>query len=139
MHEHIRHHEQASEGSSDRSFGLVFAALFLVVALLPLLQGHSVRLWAMGVSLSFGAIAFAIPATLAPLNRLWTKFGLLLHSIVSPIALGILFYGVVTPTGLVMRLLGKDLLRMRFDRSAASYWVERTPPGPDAESFKNQF
>ena len=65
--------------------------------------------------------------------------GLVLHKIVSPIALGILFFLVVTPTGLLMRLLGKDPLRLRFDRSADSYWIARTPPGPDADSLKNQF
>lgn len=139
MHEHIRQHEQANEGSSDRSFGLVFATFFLIIALLPLLHGHTLRFWAVGVSLVFCVIAFVIPSILAPLNRLWTKFGMLLHAIVSPVALAILFYGVVTPTGFIMRLMGKDLLRLRFDRKASSYWIERTPPGPDAESLKNQF
>lgn len=139
MHEHLSHHEQAPEKSSDRDFGLVFAAVFLIVALLPLLHGHGTRFWAVGVSLIFGAIALAIPAVLAPLNRLWTAFGQLLHRIISPVALGILFYGVVTLTGLLMRLFGKDLLRLRFDRNAPSYWIQRTPPGPSAESLKNQF
>lgn len=139
MHEHTQHHEQVPQSSSDRSFGLVFAAFFLIIALLPLLHGHGPRLWAAGMSLAFGGIALAIPTILAPLNRLWTRFGLLLHSIVSPIALGILFYGVVTPTALIMRLLGKDPLRLRLDPSTPSYWITRTPPGPDAESLKNQF
>ena len=97
------------------------------------------RLWALGLSAVFLLLALVAPKILAPANRAWTKFGLLLHKIVSPIALGILFFGVVTPTGFVMRLLGKDLLRQRFDRSAKSYWIARTPPGPDAESLKNQF
>lgn len=114
-------------------------AFFLIIALVPLLNGHSVRIWAVSVSLAFGAIALITPIMLAPLNRIWTKFGLLLHSIVSPIALAILFYGIVTPTGLAMRLLGKDPLRLRFDPIVPSYWIERTPPGPDAESLKNQF
>ena len=127
------------EGSSNRGFGLVFAAFFLIIALLPLLQGHGVRLWAAGISLAFGGVALAIPTILAPLNRLWTRFGLLLHGIVSPVALAILFYGVVTPTGLIMRLLGKDPLRLRLDPSAPSYWITRTPPGPDADSLKQQF
>ncbi len=126
-------------GASERSFGLVFSAFFLVVSLLPLLSGHGLRLWAVVASLICGIVALAFPVILAPFNRMWTKFGMLLHNIASPIALAILFYGVVTPTGLVMRLLGKDPLRLRIDRSAASYWIERSPPGPDAESLKNQF
>ncbi|HQR50033.1 MAG TPA: SxtJ family membrane protein, partial [Methylophilaceae bacterium] len=96
-------------------------------------------LWALELSGGFLLLALVIPRVLAPANRAWTKFGLLLHDIVSPIALGILFFVVVTPTGLLMRLLGKDPLRLRFERSAKSYWIVRTPPGPDAESLKNQF
>ncbi len=84
-------------------------------------------------------LAFAAPQVLAPLNRLWFKLGLLLHKIVNPIVLGIMFYVVVTPTGLIMRLLGKDLLRLKRDPAAASYWIERTPPGPKPESLGDQF
>lgn len=124
---------------SNRSFGIVFTAFFLIIALWPLLHGQSVRLWAVAVSLVFGIIAFVVPDILTPLNRLWTKFGFLLHSIVSPVALAILFYGVVTPTGLLMRLLDKDHLRLRLNHNVASYWIERVPVGPDAESLKNQF
>lgn len=139
MNDHTRHYEQQPESSSDRNFGLIFSAFFVIVALLPLLYGYSMRFWAAGVSLAFGVIALAAPSTLAPLNRLWTKFGLLLHCIVSPIALGILFFGVVTPTGFLMRLFGKKPLQLQMDKAASSYWVIRTPPGPTAESFRNQF
>jgi hypothetical protein len=139
LSENLRHDDRVAQGSSDRSFGLVFAVVFLIIAVLPVLQGHGLRLWAVGVSLILGAVALLAPAILAPANRLWTRFGLLLHGIVSPIALGILFYGVFAPTGLFMRLLGKDPMRRRFDSDAASYWIARDPPGPDAESLKNQF
>jgi len=139
MHEHHPHYIAPIEGSTDRNFGLVFAVFFLLVALLPLLHGNEMRLWALGVGVAFGVIALAVPHSLTPLNRLWTQFGLLLHRIVSPVALGILFFGVVTPIGLLTRLLGKDALRLRLDKNAASYWIVRTPPGPDAESLKNQF
>jgi len=126
-------------GSSDRTFGLVFAAFFLVIGLLPLLHGHVLRIWALLLAVAFLVVAMISPVILSPLNRLWTRFGLLLHSIVSPFALAILFYGVVTPTGLLMRLFGKDTLRLRPDKNAASYWIERTPPGPEPDSLKNQF
>ncbi len=133
------HYSEPPKSSSNRSFGLVFAAFFLIVALIPLLQGLSLRVWAVGVSLAFAGIALAFPGVLAPLNRGWTKFGLLLHCIVSPIALGILFFGVATTTGVLMRLFGKDSLRLKLDKRASTYWISRTPPGPPSDSFKNQF
>jgi len=126
-------------GSSDRAFGLVFAAFFTIVALLPLWSGRPVRLWSIAAAAAFALLALAVPRALAPLNRAWTAFGDLLHRIVSPVALGILYYGVVTPTGLLMRLAGKDPLRLRFDPAARSYWIERRPPGPPPESLKDQF
>lgn len=89
-----------------------------------------------------GAFLFAglfLPRILSPLNLAWLRFGLLLHRITSPLILAMLFYLTVLPTGLVMRALGKDPLRLRFDRSARSYWIERSPPGPEPQSLRNQF
>ena len=126
-------------GSSDRSFGMVFAVVFALIGLLPLAFGGALRLWALLVAAAFLGIALAVPSLLAPLNRLWLRFGLLLHRIVSPLILGIMFFLVVTPMGLLMRALGKDPLRLRFDRHAASYWIDRVPPGPEPESLKDQF
>lgn len=127
------------QGSSDRAFGLVFATVFLLVALYPLLFGAGIRWWAAVVAAVFGACAVAVPRLLAPLNRAWTRFGLVLHKIVSPVVLGIMFFGVILPTGLLMRLLGKDPLRLAFDPAAPSYWITRQPPGPAPESFPDQF
>lgn len=139
MHEHTPRHNASIQGSSDRSFGLVFTTFFLIIGLLPLLHQHAIRLWALGLSVIILIISLTAPALLAPANKLWTKFGTLLHSIVSPVALGVLFFAVVTPIGLLMKLFGKDPLRLHFDKSANSYWIVRTPPGPDAESLNNQF
>ena len=139
MHEHTPRHTSQIQSSSDRSFGFVFAAVFLIVALYPLFHAAGIRIWAVAVSGVFLLLAALVPQVLAPANRLWTKFGLLLHHIVSPIALGILFFLVVTPTALLMRLFGKDPLRLRFDPAADSYWIKRDPPGPAADSLKNQF
>jgi hypothetical protein len=139
MHEYQAHHNTTIEGPSDRNFGLVFTIFFLVVALLPLLHGHGLRIWALDLAGVFLAPALAIPKLLSPLNRLWTRFGILLHRIVSPLALGILFYGVVTPIGLLMRLFGKDLLRLRLDKSARSYWIQRSPSEPTPDSLKLPF
>lgn len=138
-HERYDRQEDVQGGSSNRSFGVVFAAFFAIIGLLPLVSGGRVHLWALalgGIFLFFGLV---FPSALAPLNRLWAKFGLLLHKIVSPIMLGIIFYLVITPIGLLLRLFGKDPLRLKFDRAAKSYWIPRDPPGPAPESFKDQF
>ena len=131
--------EQDVEGSSDRSFGVVFAVVFLVLAVWPLLHGETLRWWALVVAAVFGLIALVKPALLAWLNRQWMKLGILLGKVVSPIALGVLFYGVITPIGAVLRLAGKDPLRLRFDRAADTYWIRRDPPGPPPDSMTNQF
>jgi hypothetical protein len=131
--------KEVPRGSSDRSVGIVFGAVFLIAAVLPLFTSGGIRVWAVITSAAFFLIAFVIPALLAPLNKIWTRFGLLLHRIVSPVVLGILFYLFVTPMGLIMRLMGKDFLRLRFDSSSRSYWIERNPPGPRPDSLNNQF
>jgi len=133
------HREEKVDGSSNRSFGLVFAAFFGLVGLLPLILGRAPRTWAFGLGGVFLLVALLLPSVLAPLNRLWMRFGLLLHRVVSPIALGIMFFVVITPMGWLMRAMGKDLLRLRRDPHASSYWIERNPPGPAAETFKDQF
>jgi hypothetical protein len=130
---------QTVKASSDRFFGLTFFVVFLIIALWPLLAQGAVRPVALGIALVFLAVSLAAPAWLAPLNRLWLKFGELLHRITSPIILGVMFFGVITPVGFLMRLAGKDLLSLKFDRNAPSYWVRREPPGPDKTSLKRQF
>jgi len=131
--------DQHIEGSSDRVFGLVFAAVFLIIAGWPLFHGEAIRWWSVGVAIVFALVALVKPALLAGLNRLWMKLGVLLGKVVSPIALGILFYVVITPIGVVIRLTGKDPLRLKFDLDAESYWIPREPPGPPPGSMNNQF
>lgn len=131
--------DQQVEGSSDRSFGLVFAGVFLLITAWPLWSGATPRWWAGGVAVAFAVVAVIRPTLLAGLNRLWIKFGLLLGKVVSPIALGLLFYGVLTPIGVIMRLAGKDPLRLTRDATASSYWIPRKPPGPPPDSMTNQF
>lgn len=124
---------------SDRNFGLVFAAFFALVGLLPLVHGGAPRLWAFAVGALFLAIALAVPRLLAPLNYLWFRFGLLLHAIVSPIAMGIIFFGAIWPMGWVMRAMGKRPLNLAIDRQAKSYWIVRQPPGPDPKTMSDPF
>ena len=125
--------------SSDRSFGLVIATVFLLITFWPLIRAEPVRWWALAVAAVFAALALLWTAALAPLNKCWTKLGVLLYRIVSPIVLGLLFYVIVTPVALLMRVLGKDPLRLRREPDAASYWIDRMPRGPAPESMKNQF
>jgi hypothetical protein len=131
--------EQQLEGSPDRTFGLVFAAVFMIVACWPLLHLGLPRWWALGVAVGFATIAIRKPTLLTRLNRLWTRLGLLLGKVMSPVALGLLFIGVVAPIGLLVRLTGKDPLRLKLDSSADSYWIRREPPGPPPDSMTNQF
>jgi hypothetical protein len=124
--------------SSDRSFGLVFAGVFFFVAFWPLLRhGEALRWWALGVGVVFMALALFKESALAPLNRLWFKLGMAMHSVMSPAIMGLLFFGAVAPMGLILRALGKDILRLRTGGS--SYWILRDPPGPARESMKQQF
>jgi fatty acid desaturase len=137
-------HERLADGgviksSSDRSFGIVFAVVFVIIGLWPFLFGEVVRWWALAIAVVFGVLAAVRPGLLAPLNWLWTKFGLLLNGIVSPLVMGLLFYLVITPFALVMRLTGKDLLHLKRDPKAHSYWILREPPGPSPETIKNQY
>jgi hypothetical protein len=137
------HERLAGDGvvksSSDRSFGIVFAVVFAVIGLLPFLYGGAVRWWSFVVAIGFVTVTAIRPELLGPLNRLWFKFGLLLNSIVSPLVMGLLFYLIITPFALFMRLSGKDLLHLKRDPKAQSYWILRQPPGPSPETIKNQY
>jgi hypothetical protein len=117
----------------------VFATVFLLVAAWPLLSGGAWRQWALVVAGLFAAVAWTVPALLAPLNRLWMGLGVLLHRLVSPVILVFIFFVVITPLGLLMRALGKNPLRLRLDRQVTSYWIARKPPGPKPETFIDQF
>lgn len=123
---------------SDRSFGLVFAAFFAIVFGWKLWHGDA-NFWWLGLSQGFLVVALALPRLLHPLNVIWARFGLLLHAITSPIILGVIFFVVLLPFGLIMRMAGKRPLRLQRDPAATTYWVRREPPGPDADSFLNQF
>jgi len=137
-HENFSRDETVAPGS-DRSFGLVIAVAFSVLALLNGWHGGRVWPWTAGVAVLFLAAALLYPAALNPLKRAWLKFGLLLHKVINPIVMGLVFYGTVLPTGLVMRAMGKDLLRLRLQPNADSYWIVRRPPGPAPETMKDQF
>ena len=127
---------------SDRNFGLVLGAAFIVIGGLPMLHGGAPRLWAFAIAPLLILPALFFPSVLKPLNRLWFELGLLLGRIVAPIVMLILFLVVFTPLGLIMRLFGKDPLKRKYDPRASTYWIRRgsgegeTPP---MGSMKNQF
>ena len=122
--------------SSNRSFGIVFFVVFLIISLFPLIKGNDLRIWSLLISLMFLVLGLMNSSILGPLNKLWFKFGLLLGSFISPIVMGFVFFLVVTPIGLFMRLLGKDLLNLKKKNNLRSYWIEKTGP---KSKMKNQF
>ena len=124
------------ETSSEKSFGIVFSIVFLIVALYPLIGSESMRVWALAISAVFLLLALMAPNTLSLPNKLWFKFGILLGSIIAPIVMALVYFLTVLPTGLIMRFLGRDLLRQKLDKNVKSYWIERSD---SMGSMKNQF
>jgi hypothetical protein len=137
-HENFERDEIKST-SSDRSFGFVFAAVFAIVAFWPLLSGRGPRPWALAIAVAFAAVAVIRPGLLRPLNRLWFRVGLLLHHVVTPVVMGVIFVLGVVPTALLMRMRQRDPLRLDPRRRGESTWVVRTPPGPAPETMKHLF
>lgn len=131
--------EEHLTGSTDRNFGFVMAAFLAIVGLWPLAFGGVVRVWALMPATVFLAFALLRPRALSGLNRLWMRLGVLLNRVVSPLALGAVFFLTVLPIGALMRLSGKDPLRLKYDPAAQSYWIPREPPGPDPQTLTNQF
>ena len=121
--------------SSNKSFGIVFFVVFLLIALYPLNKGLEIRIWSLIISIIFLALGLKNSRVLTPLNKLWFKFGIFLGKIISPLIMGIIFFLVVTPVGLMMRLLGKDLLNLKYNTNK-SYWIEKVGP---KSKMKNQF
>jgi len=121
--------------SSNRSFGIVFFVFFLLVSFYPLINEENIRYWSLYISLIFLILGLINSKILSPLNRIWFKFGIFLGKIISPIVMGIIFFLVVTPIGLLMRILKKDLLNLKFNKDR-SYWIEKTEP---KSKMKNQF
>jgi saxitoxin biosynthesis operon SxtJ-like protein len=127
------------KSSSDRSLGFVFATALGLLGAWPLIHGRPPRIWLVLLAAFFTLAAIYVPWMLQPLNVVWTRLGAVLHRIVSPIAMGVVFFLVVTPTAYLMRMLGKDVLRLARDTNARTYWIERNPPGPNPRSMERQF
>jgi len=129
-----------SELPSDRKFGLLFVIVFLILAGYGYLSDWTTQSIGLCIAISFilALITTIAPKILAPLNKAWLKLGLLLGKIVNPIVLGIIFFGLLTPVAIVTKLFGRDELRLKL-QNLDSYWIERDPPGPASDSYKNQY
>ena len=121
--------------SSNRGFGIVFFIVFLLVAFYPLINSGEIRIWSLTISMIFLILSLLNSKTLTPLNNLWFKFGIFLGKIISPLIMGVIFFFVVTPIGLIMRLLRKDLLNLKYNKDK-SYWIKNNGP---KSKMKNQF
>ena len=120
---------------SNRSFGIVFFVVFLLIAFYPLINEENIRYWSLFISFIFLILGFLNSTILTPLNKIWFKFGILLGKLISPVIMGIIFFFVVTPIAILMRVLKKDLLNLRFNKNK-TYWIEKTEP---KSKMKNQF
>jgi Saxitoxin biosynthesis operon protein SxtJ len=138
LHENLVRNEDIV-GPSDRRFGFTIAAACGVIGGVRALFGHSYSEWWLSAGLAVALFAVFWPTALAPLNRLWLRLGLLLYKIVNPVVMTVLFVSTIVPVGALLRLGGKDPLRLKPRPDAASYWIEREPPGPAHEAMKNQF
>ncbi len=121
--------------SSNRSFGIVFFIVFLLIALYPLSYSGEIRIWSAIISLIFLVLGLLNSKILTPLNKLWFRFGIFLSKIISPLIMGIIFFLVVTPIGLIMRIFGKDVLNLKYNKNQ-SYWIEKNS---QKSRMKNQF
>lgn len=135
----VHHRQETTSGGSDRNFGLVFATVFALIGVFSWYRSGIHWYWWLGAAGLCAAVALATPKLLSPLNRLWTKLGLLLFMVVSPMMLAIVFFLCVMPIGLLLRLLGKDVLHLKRQPHSESYWIERAPPGPKPDTLANQF
>ena len=121
---------------SNRNFGLVFFVFFLIIGLWPLLGTNEIRYWSIFFSIIFFLLGITNSKLLNPLNKIWFNFGILLGKMISPLVMGIIFFLVVTPIGVIMRVFGKDILSLKYDKKNKSYWIEKNGP---KSKMKNQF
>jgi len=122
--------------SSNKSFGIVFFVIFLVVALWPLINEGEIRIWSIVISIIFLFLGLINSKILTPLNILWFRFGILLGNIFSPIVMGIIYFGVITPIGILMKLIGKDILNLKQNKKSSTYWIKKEKV---ISNMKNQF
>ena len=137
-HENFYQRDEIKAGS-NRVFGIVFAVVFLIIGCFPIISGAEPLVWALCIGTIFFIAALSFPNALRPLNMIWFRLGMFLHTIVNPLIMGLLFFVTVVPIGLIMRLMSKDLLNLQFDPDISSYWIERDSGEPKPETMRHQF
>jgi hypothetical protein len=135
MSAELRNHFEVPSGS-EKNFGIIFGVVFLLIGIYPLLRGDTILLWAVGVAFVFLVLAYLQPQVLSVPNKLWFKLGIILGAIVAPIIMLLVYFTIVVPIGLLMKLIGKDLLQQKLDGEMKSYWIKLTQP---VGSMKDQF
>ena len=126
---------QKTKIGSNRNFGIVFFIVFLIIAFWPLLNSNEINYWSLTISITFLILGLANSKILTPLNKIWFKFGILLGNVIAPIVMGIIFFLIVTPTSIIMKILGKDLLNLKKNNNN-SYWIEKSNQN---SKMKNQY
>jgi|SRR5690349_1370986 hypothetical protein len=138
LHEDLTR-DDGTTRASERSFGITFAVIFALIAAIKLWRGHGGAAYWLAAAVVALALAFYWTAPLRPLNKAWFRLSLALYAVVNPVMMGLIFYSTIVPIGLLMRLFGKDPLRLRRDAAAPSYWIDRSEDGTDAARMKTQF
>tara|TARA_B100000941_G_C28345944_1_gene469233 strand:- start:203 stop:595 length:393 start_codon:yes stop_codon:yes gene_type:complete len=128
-------HKEIKTGS-NKSFGIFFFVIFIIIALWPLLKNENIRIWSIIISIIFLTLGLLNSKILTPFNKLWMRLGILLSSFVSPIVMGVIYFGVITPIGLIMKLFGKDVLNLKLDKNKPTYWLKKDEI---KSKMKNQF
>ncbi len=121
---------------SNRNFGLVFFVFFLIIGLWPLLGTNEIRYWSIFFSIIFFLLGITNSKLLTPLNKIWFNLGILLGKMISPLIMVIIFFLIITPIGVIMRVFGKDILSLKYNKKDKSYWIEKNGP---KSKMKNQF
>mgnify|MGYP001490130186 FL=1 len=122
--------------SSNKSFGIVFFVIFIVIALWPLMKGGDLKIWSIIIAIIFLFLGLINSKILTPLNKLWFRFGVLLGKIVAPIVMGIIYFVLVTPIGVIMKIFKKDILNLKIDKNKKTYWLKKDE---NKQNMKNQF
>jgi hypothetical protein len=131
--------EEAIKGPSDRHFALTFSAIFFALSAYGVWKGWTGSMFLVVFAIAFCVAGIAAPQLVRPLNRAWLQLGLVMYRIVNPVVMGLMYFGMIVPMGMLLRLMGKDLLHKGIEPTSETYWVDRQPPGPSPESLKNQF
>ena len=124
---------------SPREFGTVFTIVFAILGFYPLLHGQKIRWALIPIAVLLFLLTILAPGLLRPLAKLWQKFGTLMHKIVSPVVMALMYFAIFSPFALLLRMAGKKFLKLNWEKSAATYWEIRNPPGPTSDSIREQF